>query len=95
MLLASMVESFRAGSDGSAWELRLLTRPWGFRLQDIAIPVTVWHGDADVNSPLANGSYLSRTIPNASLTFSPDEGHFLILKHWGEIIRQLTDSSGR
>ena len=90
MLIASMVESFRAGSDGSAWELRLLTRPWGFRLQDIAIPVTVWHGDADVNSPLANGSYLSHTIPDATLTVLPGEGHFLILKRWGEIICQLT-----
>ena len=90
MLIASMVESFRAGSDGSAWELRLLTRPWAVRLQDIAIPVALWHGDADINSPLATGSYLSHTIPDASLTVLPDEGHFLILKHWGEIIRQLT-----
>ena len=90
MLLASMVESFRAGSDGSAWELKLMTRPWGFRLQDIAIPVALWHGDADINSPIATGSYLSHTIPDASLTVLPGEGHFLILKHWGEIIRQLT-----
>ena len=95
MLLASMVESFRAGSDGSAWEARLLTLPWGFALQDIAIPVALWHGDADINSPLAAATYLSRTIPNASLTVFPDEGHFLILKHWGEFIRQLSDASDR
>ena len=90
MLLASMVESLRPGSDGSAWELRLLTRPWGFRLQDIGIPVALWHGDADVNCPLATGRYLSHTIPDASMTVLPGEGHFLILKHWGDIIRQLT-----
>ncbi len=90
MLLTSMVESFRAGSDGSAWELKLMTRPWGFRLQDIAIPVALWHGDSDINSPIATGSYLSHTIPAASLTVLPGEGHFLILRHWGEIIRQLT-----
>ena len=63
MLLASMVELFRAGSDGSAWEVRLLTRPWGFALHDIAVPVALWHGDADINSPLAAASYLSRAIP--------------------------------
>jgi len=85
-----MVESFRTGSDGSAWELRLLTRSWGFRLQDIAVPVALWHGDADINSSLATASYLSRTIPDASLTVLPGEGHFFILKHWGEIIHQLT-----
>ena len=89
MLLASMVESFPAGSDGSAWELRLLTRPWGFRLHDIAVPVALWHGDGDINSPLATGSYLSHTLPDASLTVLPGEGHFLILKRWGEIIRRL------
>lgn len=93
MLLASMQESFRAGSDGSAWEVRLLTRPWGFRLQDITTPVALWHGDVDINSPPATGSYLSHTIPNATLTVLPEEGHFLILKHWGEIIRQLVSAS--
>ena len=95
MLLASMVESFQPGSDGSAWELRLLTRPWGFRLQDIAIPVALWHGDADINSPLANATHLSGAIPTASLTVLPDEGHFFILKRWGEIIRHLIDTTGR
>jgi pimeloyl-ACP methyl ester carboxylesterase len=90
MLITSMVESFRAGSDGSAWDLRLLTRHWGFSLQDITVPVVLWHGDADTNSPLAAGSCLRDTIPDASLTVLPGEGHFLILKRWGEIIRQLT-----
>ena len=93
MLLASMVESFRAGSDGSAWEARLFTLPWGFRLQDIAVPVALWHGDADINSPVGTGEYLSRTIPHASLTVFPDEGHFFILKRWGEIIRHLTNAT--
>ncbi len=89
MLLASMQESFRAGSDGSAWEARLFTLPWGFRLQDIAVPVALWHGDADINSPIGTGEYLSRTIPDASLTVLPGEGHFFIMKRWGEINRQL------
>ena len=69
---------------------RLLTQPWGFRLHDIAIPVALWHGDADSNSPVAAATYLSRTIPSASLTVYPEEGHFFILKRWGEIIHQLT-----
>ena len=90
LLLASMMESFRAGSDGSAWEARLLTLPWGLDPQDISVPVTLWHGDADANSPLATATYLSRAIPDASLTVFPDEGHFFILKRWGAIIRQLT-----
>ena len=95
MLVASMVESFRAGSDGSAWEARLLTLPFGFDLQDIGVPVTMWHGDADINSPLPTAMYLSRTIPDASLTVLPHEGHFFILKRWGDIISELTDARSR
>ncbi len=93
MLLASMVESFRTGSDGSAWEGRLFTRPWGFRLEDIAVPVALWHGDADTNSPVGNGRYLSRTIPDASLTVIPGEGHFFILQRWDAIIRYLGNTT--
>ena len=55
--------------------------------------MALWHGGADVNSPLGTGEYLSRTIPDASLTVLPDEGHFFILQRWGEIIRHLTKAT--
>ena len=90
MLLASMVESFRPGADGSAWELRLLTRPWGFDPGNITVPVSLWHGDSDTNVPVGVAHHLSHTIPDASLTVLPGEGHFFIMKRWGAIIRQLT-----
>ena len=91
MLLASMTESFRPGAAGSAWEGRLLTRPWGFELEDVTVPVLMWQGDADVNCPLSTATHLSSAIPNASLTVLPDKGHFFILEQWGAIIRELVD----
>lgn len=36
MLKASYLESTRPGVRGFAWEVRLVSRPWGFRLQDIS-----------------------------------------------------------
>ena len=90
MLLPSMSEAYRNGADGAAWEGAMLTRPWGFRLQDIAIPVEMWHGEADVNDPLQCAEYLRDSIPHAHATTFPGEGHFLILKRWGEILAQLT-----
>lgn len=90
MLLPSMSEAYRNGADGAAWEGGMLTRTWGFRLQDIAIPVEMWHGEADVNDPLQCAEYLRDTIPQAHVTTFPAEGHFLILQRWGEILAQLT-----
>lgn len=88
-LLPSMSEAYRTGSDGAAWEGAILVRPWGFRLEDITIPVHIWHGEADVNDPLQCGKYLRDTIPDTRTTFLRGEGHFLIFKHWGEILAQL------
>ena len=89
ILLPSLSEAYRTGADGPAWEGKILVRPWGFRLQDITIPVHIWHGEADVNDPLQCAEYLRDTIPNTHTKFYPSEGHFLIMKRWGEILIEL------
>jgi pimeloyl-ACP methyl ester carboxylesterase len=89
VLLPSLGEAYRAGADGAAWEGVILVHPWGFQLQDITIPVHIWHGDADVNDPLQCAEYLRDTIPKTHATFFPNEGHFLIMKRWGEILAEL------
>ena len=91
MLLPAMSESYRNGADGAAWEGALLVRPWGFRLQDVAIPVEIWQGEADVNAPLQCAEYLRDTIPRARATTFPGEGYFLILRRWGEILERLIE----
>jgi pimeloyl-ACP methyl ester carboxylesterase len=93
VLLESMREAFRLSSEGAAWEAIMLVRPWGFRLEEIETPVYIWHGEDDVQDPLQCGQYLRDKIPNAQATFFPGEGHFLILKRWGEILAQLTQGS--
>lgn len=89
VLLAAMSESYRNGADGAAWEGAMLVRPWGFHLEDIAIPVEIWHGEVDVNNPLQCAEYLRDTIPHTHATTFPGEGHFFVLKRWGEILAQL------
>ena len=80
-------------SEGAAWEAIMLVRPWGFPLEEIRIPVAIWHGEIDVNDPLQCGQYLRDKIPTAQATFFPGEGHFLILKRWGEILAQLVSET--
>lgn len=55
-------------------DLRLQLRPWGFRAQDIAMPVHVWHGDLDRNV-VEEGIYLAEQIPHAAMHELPDAGH--------------------
>lgn len=86
ILLPSLSEAYRNGADGPAWEGAMMVRPWGFRLDEITVPTHVWHGEDDVNNPMQCGAYLADTIPNATPHFLPGEGHFFIMKRWGEIL---------
>ena len=88
----NVVEAFRGGSRGAAYELLLYTRPWGFLLQDIATRVNLWHGEQDVSVPPTMGQYQARTIPNCRAIFYPGEGHFsLVINHMEEVLSGLLE----
>jgi pimeloyl-ACP methyl ester carboxylesterase len=70
----------------SVQDITLERRPWGFQLEDITVPVHVWHGDTDRNVPIANGTYQADTIPDAAFHGLPYEGHWLIFNHFAEIL---------
>jgi pimeloyl-ACP methyl ester carboxylesterase len=86
---ASQSESLRQGTRGFALEARLLVRPWGFRLENIRVPVHIWHGTEDVDTPVSMGKAVAARIPNSRLTICPGEAHMLIYPHWEEILTTL------
>jgi pimeloyl-ACP methyl ester carboxylesterase len=87
---AMKAEAFRQGPTAFATELALAARPWGFRLEDIRVPVHLWHGGLDVSTPLFMGQHLAAVIPGCRAHFVPDAGHFLAYERWPEILRDLS-----
>lgn len=53
----------------------LFTRPWGFLLRDIEVPVHFWQGDADPLVPFSHGAHQAALVRQSSLVHRPDEGH--------------------
>ena len=51
----------------AAQDMALFARDWGFRLEEIAVPVDVWHGDADKNVPFAHGRAMAERIPRSAV----------------------------
>jgi pimeloyl-ACP methyl ester carboxylesterase len=82
-------EAFRQGSEAFAQELALVARPWGVRLEDIRVPVHLWHGELDVSTPVAMGRHLATAIPGCRAHFVPGEGHFVAYARWAEIVATL------
>jgi pimeloyl-ACP methyl ester carboxylesterase len=87
---ASMLEEFRQGARGAGRELVLYSRPWGFDLSRIAIPVDLWHGELDITVPPGMGESMARIIPNCRSRILSGEGHFSIpLRRMEEILCTL------
>jgi pimeloyl-ACP methyl ester carboxylesterase len=71
-------EPFRNGIAGWLDDDLAFLKPWGFRLEDVHVPVRLWQGADDLLVPRRHGEYLASKLPNARLELLPDTGHFLI-----------------
>jgi pimeloyl-ACP methyl ester carboxylesterase len=93
IMVASLVEAFRQGVKGPAYDGTLLGggRPWGFKLEDIAFPTLyLWHGELDKNVPIAIGRAVAKRLAQCKATYYPGEGHTsLIVNHREEIVTTM------
>lgn len=63
--LERIIASNTHGVDGWIDDCIAFTRPWGFELSDIAVPVSVWYGPDDVLCPRPHAEWLLSHIPGA------------------------------
>jgi pimeloyl-ACP methyl ester carboxylesterase len=91
--LADLRASARTTGAALTDEFALFTRDWGFRLEDITVPVHLWHGDADRDVPFEHALRQAGAIPGAVLHECPGEGHLLAVDHMEEILRLVATTS--
>jgi pimeloyl-ACP methyl ester carboxylesterase len=84
---ACMREWGRQGVEALKWDLIDVFLPWGFRLSEISIPVTIWCGREDPRLP--HMDFQVEAIPHSSLTIWPGCGHLGFVKHWSEILESV------
>jgi pimeloyl-ACP methyl ester carboxylesterase len=53
--------------------------PFGFELEDVDVPVLVWHGRHDRFVPVAHGEWLAARIPGAERRITDTDGHLTLL----------------
>jgi pimeloyl-ACP methyl ester carboxylesterase len=69
--------AYVGGVDGWVDDVLALTRPWGFPLAQLAVPVSVWYGPGDVLSPRGHAEWLLAHVPGAERRELPSGGHLL------------------
>jgi len=60
----------------TAHDLALFARHWGFQLDEVTVPVVVWHGLADVIVPPSHGHHQAARLPRGELRVRAGAGHF-------------------
>jgi pimeloyl-ACP methyl ester carboxylesterase len=71
-------EAARQGFEGWIEDMMAFTRPWGFALDDVRVPVRLWQGELDVLAPRHHADYLAANVPGAELEVVPGVGHLFV-----------------
>jgi len=65
-------------------------KPWGFDLDTIPVPVSIWQGAHDKMVPFAHGEWLADHVPNARVHLYDDEGHLSLVNQLPRILEDLS-----
>jgi len=85
-LAFAMRDGLAPGPDGYWSDSLAQTRPWGFELADISVPVLLLHGAHDKFVPQAHGAWLARRIPGVDARLLDDDGHLTLGEnHIGDV----------
>ena len=77
VLQASLREALSQGVWGWVDDDLAFTRPWGFDVDEIQVPVEIRYGAADVLVPAAHGAWLAAHVPNAVVKVDDNAGHLV------------------
>lgn len=86
----SQRQAWRAGAEGLMIDAEIYAQPWGFSLEEITVPVRLWHGRKDRSFHWELARALGQRLTNGVTRLIENEGHYsLPIRHMHEILADL------
>jgi pimeloyl-ACP methyl ester carboxylesterase len=86
----SQRRAWQASAEGVLVDAEIYAQPWGFSLNELRVPVRLWHGNADRSFSAAVARQMASQIPDCVTHFIDDAGHYSTpIRHMREIIADL------
>ena len=88
----SQRRAWRASAKGVMTDAEIYAQPWGFRLEDVDVPVRLWHGKEDRAFSFRVAQEMARRLPNCTARYIDNVGHYsLPIRHMHEILADLIE----
>jgi pimeloyl-ACP methyl ester carboxylesterase len=89
-IFESQRRAWRGSAEGVMIDAQVYAQPWGFAIEDVRVPVRLWHGYEDRAFAVPLAQEIASRLPNCKGRFIPNEGHYsLPIRHMREILADL------
>ncbi len=86
MFLDDLLNGSRKQMAAPFADVVVFARDWGFRLDEVKVPVRWWHGDHDHIVPFEHGLHVAARLPDVEMYHLPGESHLAGLGRAEEIL---------
>ncbi|HYY36090.1 MAG TPA: alpha/beta hydrolase [Candidatus Binatia bacterium] len=89
-IFESQRRAWRGSAEGVMADAQIYAQPWEFSLEDIHVPVRLWHGTQDRAFSVHLAEEVAKRLPECKARFIDDAGHYsLPIRHMREILKDL------
>ena len=86
----SQRRAWKASAEGVLADAQLFAQPSGFSLNELRVPVRMWHGDSDRSFSVGVAREMAKKIPKCHLRVIERAGHYSVpIRHIREILADL------
>ena len=89
-IFESQRRAWRGSAEGVMIDAQIYAQPWGFAIEDVCVPVRLWHGTEDRAFAVRLAREIANRLPNCTARFIENEGHYsLPVRRVREILQDL------
>jgi len=86
----SQCRAWRGSTEGVMADAQIYAQPWGFPMEEVQVPVRLWHGKQDRAFSVRLAKEIAERLPNCKARYVDSAGHYsLPIRHMREILQDL------
>jgi len=91
----SQRRAWRESAEGVMTDAQIYAQPWGFPIEEVRVPVRLWHGKQDRAFSARLAEDIANRLPNCEARFVDGAGHYsLPNRYMRQILQDLIYSGG-